>query len=134
MAKKKSIIPEFMVNNSDYTFKLLMPLKLVLDEDKFGNSHFDVLIKNMSKNELFSYKLSPELLFTHFQIEKSFANGKKNNFYKNKNIEEKNFLIDISILNETNTKKLHQILDEKNIVSLIGWKRTFFDAFLTLLI
>ena len=127
MANHKSIIPEFMAQNPNDTFKLLMPLKLVLDEDKFGNSHFDVLIKNMSKNELFSYKLSPELLFTHFPIEKSFANGKKNNFYKNKDIEEKSFFINTSILDETNTKKLNQILDEKNIVSLIGWKRTFLD-------
>lgn len=127
MANHKSIIPEFMAQNPNDTFKLLMPLKLVLDEDKFGNSHFDVLIKNMSKNELFSYKLSPELLFTHFPIEKSFANGKKNDFYKNKDIEEKSFFINTSILNETNTKKLNQILDEKNIVSLIGWKRTFLD-------
>lgn len=127
MANHKSIIPEFMAQNPNDTFKLLMPLKLVLDEDKFGNSHFDVLIKNMSKNELFSYKLSPELLFTHFPIEKSFANGKKSDFYKNKDIEEKSFFINTSILNETNTKKLNQILDEKNIVSLIGWKRTFLD-------
>ncbi len=127
MSNHRSIIPEFMAQNPNDTFKLLMPLKLVLDEDKFGNSHFDVLIKNMSKNELFSYKLSPELLFTHFPIEKSFANGKKNNFYKNKDIEEKSFFINTSILNETNTKKLHQILDEKNIVSLIGWKRTFLN-------
>ncbi len=127
MSNHRSIIPEFMVQNPNDTFKLLMPLKLVLDEDKFGNSHFDVLIKNMSKNELFSYKLSPELLFTHFPIEKSFANGKKNDFYKNKDIEEKSFFINTSILNETNTKKLHQILDERSLVSLIGWKRTFLN-------
>ncbi len=70
MANHRSIIPEFMAQNPNDTFKLLLPLKLVLGEDKFRNSHFDVLIKNMSKNELFSYKLSPELLFTHFPIEK----------------------------------------------------------------
>lgn len=127
MSKKKSIIPEFMAQNPNDTFKLLLPLKLILDEDKFGNSHFDIIIKNMTKNELFSYKLSPELLFTHFPIERSFANGKKNDFYKNKDIHEKSFLIDTSILNETNTKKLHQVLDEKSIVSLIGWKRTFLN-------
>ncbi|QNM90238.1 hypothetical protein HOO34_00400 [Aliarcobacter cryaerophilus] len=127
MSNHGSIIPEFMAQNQNDTFKLLFPLKLVLDEDRFGNSHFDVVIKNMTKNEVFSYKLSPELLFTHFPIEKSFANGKKNNFYKNKYIEEKSFFINTSILNETNTKRLHQILDEKDIVSLIGWKRTFLN-------
>mgnify|MGYP000031028624 FL=1 len=125
MANHRSIIPEFMAQNPNDTFKLLLPLKLVLGEDKFRNSHFDVLIKNMSKNELFSYKLSPELLFTHFPIEKYFKNGKKNNSYNNTYIEEKSFFINTSILNETNTKKLHQILDEKNIVSLISGEKTF---------
>ena len=86
MSNHGSIIPEFMAQNQNDTFKLLFPLKLVLDEDRFGNSHFDVVIKNMTKNEVFSYKLSPELLFTHFPIEKSFANGKKNNFYKKEQI------------------------------------------------
>ena len=37
MAKKKSIIPEFMVDNPEDTFQFLFPLKIVLDEDKFGN-------------------------------------------------------------------------------------------------
>ncbi|MCT7912101.1 hypothetical protein N5912_09700 [Arcobacter lacus] len=32
MAKKKSIIPEFMVNNPDDTFQFLFPLQIVLDE------------------------------------------------------------------------------------------------------
>lgn len=31
MSKKKSIIPEFLVNNPDDTFKFLFPLKLILD-------------------------------------------------------------------------------------------------------
>lgn len=50
MAKKKSIIPEFMVNNPEDTFQFLFPLQIVLDEDKFGNSHYEVVVKNMSKN------------------------------------------------------------------------------------
>jgi hypothetical protein len=72
----KSIIPDFMVKNPTDTFCLLLPLKLHLDEDKYGNSHFKVVIKNMTKKEVFSYDLSPELLFTHFPIEKTFINGK----------------------------------------------------------
>lgn len=127
MSRGKSIIPEFMAKNPEDTFKLLLPLKLKLDEDKHGNSHFEVVIKNMTKNEVFSYELSPELLFTHFPIEKSFSNGKKNDYYKNKNISEKSFLIDTSILNEDHIKKLHNIVDEKSIVSIIGWKRTFLN-------
>ena len=77
MAKKKSIIPEFMVNNPDDTFQFLFPLQIVLDEDKFGNSHYEVVVKNMSKNQIFTYRVSPELLFTHYPLCKSFKNGAK---------------------------------------------------------
>ncbi len=80
MSNHRSIIPEFMAQNPNDTFKLLLPLKLVLVKDKFGNSHFDVVIKNITKNEVFSYELSPELLFTHFPIEKSFLDLKATDF------------------------------------------------------
>ena len=86
MAKKKSIIPEFMVNNPDDTFQFLFPLQIVLDEDKFGNSHYEVVVKNMSKNEIFTYQVSPELLFTHYPLCKSFKNGEKTEKYLNKDI------------------------------------------------
>ncbi|XPV68791.1 MAG: hypothetical protein ACNI25_16015 [Halarcobacter sp.] len=57
-----------MSDNPDDTFKFLFPLKLILDEDKFGNSHYDVVVKNMTKSEVFTYQVSPELLFTHFPV------------------------------------------------------------------
>ncbi|MCT7568698.1 hypothetical protein [Aliarcobacter butzleri] len=63
MATKKSIIPEFMKDNSDDIFQFLFPLKIVLDEDKFSNSHYEVIVKNISKKQLFKYSVSPELLF-----------------------------------------------------------------------
>ncbi|MCG3665934.1 hypothetical protein L5F09_09240 [Aliarcobacter butzleri] len=63
MAKKKSIIPEFMVNNPDDIFQFLFPLKIILDEDKFSNSHYEVIVENISKKQLFKYSVSPELLF-----------------------------------------------------------------------
>ena len=47
MTKKKSIIPEFMVNNPEDTFQFLFPLKIILDEDKFSNSHYEVVVKNI---------------------------------------------------------------------------------------
>ena len=37
MATKKSIIPEFMVNNPDDTFQFLFSLRILLDKDKFGD-------------------------------------------------------------------------------------------------
>ncbi|MPL78838.1 hypothetical protein SDC9_24708 [bioreactor metagenome] len=63
MATKKSIIPEFMKDNSDDIFQFLFPLKIVLDEDKFSNSHYEVIVKNISKKQLFKYSVSHELLF-----------------------------------------------------------------------
>jgi len=125
MSRAKSIIPDFMAENPYDTFRLLLPLRLNLDEDKFGNSHFKVVIKNMTQNEVFSYDLSPELLFTHFPLERSFNNGQPNNYYKNKNILEDRFLINTQLITQSNSRKLHELLDEKNIVSIIGWKRKF---------
>ena len=81
MATKKSIIPEFMKDNPDDTFQFLFPLKIVLDEDKFANSHYEVVVKNMSKNQIFTYRVSPELLFTHYPLCKSFKNGEKTEKY-----------------------------------------------------
>lgn len=122
MAKKKSIIPEFMVNNPDDTFQFLFPLQIVLDEDKFGNSHYEVVVKNMSKNEIFTYQVSPELLFTHYPLCKSFKNGEKIEKYLNKDIIDKSFTINTKLVNEFNSKKLIDILDEKSIGTLLGWK------------
>lgn len=127
MARGKSIIPDFMAENPYDTFRLLLPLKLHLDEDKFGNSHFKVVIKNMTQNEVFSYDLSPELLFTHFPLEKSFNNGQQNDYYQNKTIFEKDFIIDTTNTSKNNSYKLHELLDEKSIVSISGWKRKFLN-------
>lgn len=121
MAKKKSIIPEFMVNNPDDTFQFLFPLQIVLDEDKFGNSHYEVVVKNMSKNEIFTYQVSPELLFTHYSLCKSFKNGDKTEKYLNKDILDKSFKINTKFINRNNEKKLKDILDDKNIGTLLGW-------------
>ncbi|MEV9594245.1 hypothetical protein AB0W31_07460 [Aliarcobacter butzleri] len=122
MAKKKSIIPEFMVNNPDDTFQFLFPLQIVLDEDKFGNSHYEVVVKNMSKKEVFTYQASPELLFTHYPLCKSFKNGEKTEKYLNKDIIDKSFTINTKLVNEFNSKKLNDILDENTIGTLLGWK------------
>ncbi len=127
MARGKSIIPDFMAKNPYDTFRLLLPLKLNLDEDKYGNSHFKVIIKNMTQNELFTYDLSPELLFTHFPLEKSFSNGQQNDYYQNKAIFEKDFIIDTTNISKNNSYKLHELLDEKSIVSISGWKRKFLN-------
>ncbi len=80
MEKSKNIIPEFMKNNPDDIFKLLLPLKLKLDFENYANNKFEVIVQNCTKRELFIYDISPELLFTHFPVEKPFLNGKKTKF------------------------------------------------------
>ena len=121
MAKKKSIIPEFMVNNPDDTFQFLLPLKIILDEDKFGNSHYEVVVKNMNSKEIFTYQVSPELLFTHYPLCKLFKNGEIIEKNPNKDIIDKSFTINTKLVNEHNLKKLADILDDKSIGTLLGW-------------
>lgn len=121
MSKKKSIIPEFMVNNPEDTFQFLFPLKVILDEDKFSNSHYEVVVKNMDSKEVFTYQVSPELLFTHYPLCKSFKNGERIEKNSNKDIIDKNFLINTKLVNEHNLKKLADILDDKSIGTLLGW-------------
>ena len=121
MAKKKSIIPEFMVNNPEDTFQFLFPLKIILDEDKFSNSHYEVVVKNIDSKEVFTYEVSPELLFTHYPLCKSFKHGEKIEKNSNKDIIDKSFSINTKLVNEHNLKKLADILDDKSIGTLLGW-------------
>lgn len=126
MEKSKNIILEFMKNNPDDIFKLLLPLKLKLDFDNYANNKFEVIVQNCTKRELFIYDISPELLFTHFPVEKPFLNGKKTNYYTNQHIQKLSFDIDTAILGESDIFPLHDLLEEKDIVfSLIGYKRTY---------
>lgn len=127
MSKKKSIIPEFMVNNPEDTFQFLFPLKTILDEDKFGNSHYEIVVKNMSKDQIFTYQVSPELLFTHYPLCKSFKNGERIEKNPNKDIIDKSFKINTKFVNEFNLKKLKHILDKKTIGTLLGWTYKFYD-------
>lgn len=121
MSTKKNIIPEFMKDNPDDIFQFLFPLKIVLDEDKFSNSHYEVVVENISKKQLFKYNVSPELLFSHYQFLEYYKNGKKVDKYKNELVEEKSFIIDTKFINRNNEKKLKDILDDKSIGTLLGW-------------
>ena len=42
--------------------------KIVLDEDKYGNSHYEVVVKNITKNEVFKYQYHLNYFFTHYQF------------------------------------------------------------------
>lgn len=128
MSNKSSIIPEFMAKNPDDTFQLLMPLKLKLDEDKYGNSHYEVVVKNITNPEVFSYLISPELLFTHFQLGKSYKNGKETKKNQNKSIFKKSFSIDTSLIDNSKKNKLKDLLDEKTIGTLLGWNYKYLST------
>ena len=128
MANKKSIIPEFMKDNPDDIYQFLFPLKIVLDEDKFGNSHYEVVVKNINTNQFFSYLMSPELLFTHYQFLEYYQNGKKVDRNKKEFFDEKSFIINTSLINKGSEKKLNDILDNNTIKSLLGKSNEFSDA------
>jgi hypothetical protein len=123
MSTRKSIIPAFMKNNPDDTFQFLFPLKIALDEDKYGNSHYEVVVKNVTKKEVFKYPVSPELFFTHYQFLEYYKNGKKVD--RKNSIEEKSFIIDSKTINENNLKKLKDLLNEDAIGILLGWNKKY---------
>ena len=52
MTKPKSIIPEFMTKNKDDTFMFLMPFRLKIDYENYGNSLFKVAVKNITKKRI----------------------------------------------------------------------------------
>ena len=124
MSTRKSIIPKFMKDNPNDTFQFLLPLRIALDEDKYSNSYYEVVVKNITKDEVFKYQVSPELLFTHYQLLEYYKNGKKvdNNYH-----EEKSFIIDSKTINENNLRKLEDILDKESIGILLGWNYKFLN-------
>ena len=123
MSNSKSIIPEFMSDNPNDTFSFLMPLKIKLDKTDYSKSHFNVIVKNLTKNEVFDYEISPEILFTHYPFDKPYKNGKFDKDFDNTKIKEESFSINTS--HTLNSIYLRDILSEKNVVSLVGWKRKF---------
>ncbi|MBN2721630.1 MAG: hypothetical protein JXQ77_02280 [Campylobacterales bacterium] len=121
-----SIIPDFMSENPNDIFQILMPLKLKIDHESYSNSHYVVAVKNITKNEVFTYEMAPELLFQYFPPGKYFKNGLKTK-YKNDVCNKKHsFNIDASKMIGDNIK-ITSFLSEKNIVSLIGWKRKYLN-------
>ena len=125
MANQIRVVPEFMSNNPKDTFRVVMPLNLELDFEAYGNSHFNVVIKNETTGEHSLQQMSPELLFTHFSVEQYFINGKANKKYYTKDVNTQNFSINTNKEYTNSEIKLSQLLSETNIVSLLGWKRKF---------
>ena len=126
MSSSSRIVPEFMSNNKDDTFRIIMPIKLKIDHDNYANSHFSTLIRNETTKEDFITELSPELFFTHYSVQKYFKNGNLDKQYKNKDITElKDITIDTNISTEQQEVKLSKLLSKNNIGTLLGWKFTY---------
>ena len=127
MKKHKSIIPEFMIKNPDDIFIFLMPLRLKLDYENYGNSHFSVAVKNLTKNEFFTTELSPELFFTKFRFHQPYKRGKQ--YKQTKNIlklSKKKFRINTQLPKaryDTALEKYMEDEKDREIVQLLGWKR-----------
>ncbi|MEA1913872.1 MAG: hypothetical protein U9N30_01015 [Campylobacterota bacterium] len=66
---------EFMAENPNDIFRIIMPLNLQIDFEDYANSHFNVIVKNETKNETFLVEMSPELLFTHYSAETYWIDG-----------------------------------------------------------
>lgn len=128
MSRGKKIIPDFMAKKPSHVFQFLFPLKLILDTEKLGNSHYEVILKNMTTDDVFSKLISPELLFTHFPLYKSFTNGKNTKYHTNIEIFEKRFVLDTAMIDESTSIKLADILDDDTISTLIGFKSKFLNT------
>jgi len=128
MSRSSKIIPEFMSNNKDHTFRLIMPLNLQLDHDNYANSYFLTAVRNETTQENFLAKLAPEIFFTHYPLQKYFKNGRLDKNYTNKEIvEEKNISIDTNISSKYQNVKISDILSDNNIGTLLGWKFTYLN-------
>lgn len=86
-----------------------------------------LLLKICIKMKYLLIQVSPELLFTHYPLYKSFKNGEKTEKYLNKDILDKSFTINTKFVNELNSKKLKDFLDKKTIGTLLGWNYKFYD-------
>jgi len=128
MPKAKSIIPEFMIKNPDDTFMFLMPLRLKIDYEDYGNSHFIVAVKNLTKKEFFTTELSPELFFTKFNFHQPYRKAKiDKNEKSNLKLLKKEFTINDKSVTIHHDVKLNKFMNERSIVETLGWKRIFLN-------
>ena len=109
-----------MKNNPEDTFHFLSPTKLVLGDDNYINSYFNVIIYNITKNLTIEKKVSPELLYTYYPLGECYKNGKKVNHSLIK--KEKLLLkLDSSKINDSDSSKLKDFLTEKDIEKLFNY-------------
>ena len=126
MGKPKRIIPEFMLDNPEDTFMFLMPLCLKPDDEDIGNSYFEVVVKNLTKEEHFTTLISPEVFFTHFKLHKAYKSAKLDR-KANKRIETKKriYQIDTRLSKTQYDTTLDKCLDKNFIGQLLGYKHKY---------
>lgn len=134
MGKPKSIILEFMVNNPNDTFVFLMPLYLKPDTEKIANSHFAILVKNLSTNQYHTTTTSPELFFSRFKFSRPYKAGKLDRKFRtkfDKKYDEgikRSFSINISEMIENEDVRLSEYLDDEHIGQLLNYhRRTYLE-------
>ncbi len=115
-----------MIKEPNDVFVFLMPINLHLDYENLANSQFNVVVQNLTTKEIFIVKTSPEIFFTHFAFKKTYQNGKLAK-YQNAKIKERTYQIDTSSLLQNGDIQLKNLLDEKNILDLLGWKRKYLN-------
>ncbi len=127
MAKPKRIIPDFMLQNPNDSFVFLMPVALNPDlNEDIGNSYFDVLVKNLTRNEFFKTYVSPEAFFTHFKFHQVYTGGKVDKKFKTKpQVSEHSYFIDTRLDTSYVDAKLGDTLSDSFIGQLLGWKYTY---------
>lgn len=125
MGKTKRIIPHFMMDEPNDSFMFLMPINLKPDlKENIGNSCFNVVVKNITKNSLFHVPMSPEIFFTHYKFHQAYKAGKLEKQHKSKKntfIEENDYPIEPQLAKDSYNVKLGDILEKPLIVQLLGW-------------
>ena len=88
MLNNRSIIPEFMAQNPDDTFKLLMPLKLILDEeyDKYSKAYIDTksnyYYKEHKEESWFKEKYDPLYISNFEEMKNKFCQNRADLFFE----------------------------------------------------
>jgi len=129
MSKSNSLIPDFMMDNPDDSFIFLMPIDLKPDlKEDLGNSYFNVLVQNLTTKGFLETLIPPEVFFTHYKFHQAYKNGKiDKKWNKKRNLSENKIPIDTRLDRRHYDAKLSDVLSDKLIGQLTGWKYTYLE-------
>lgn len=126
MARSKEVLLSFMADSPNDFFRILLPLSIKLHDTDPSKHQFKVLIQKPKEKTFFTHTTSPEVYFTHYKFQQTYKGAQCSKYYKKIDISKKIITIDTSI--ETSSKKkLKDFLEEKDILSLVGWNRDYIE-------